>query len=60
MKRTTRTKTVSLDPAVLSKGLKNALRRGFKNSFSAYIAKRILEDDENLRRSDIEQKAASR
>jgi hypothetical protein len=59
MRRTTRTKTISLDPDVERKGLKQARRRGFKNSFSAYVAKLILEDAEAIVR-DIEQKAAAR
>jgi len=48
MRRTTRTKTISLDPDVERKGLKQARRRGFRNSFSAYVAKLILEDAEAI------------
>jgi predicted CopG family antitoxin len=44
MRRTTKTKTISLDPDVEKKGIKLAKKRGFKNSFSAYIAK-LIEDD---------------
>jgi hypothetical protein len=50
MRRTTRTKTISLDPDVERKGLKQARRRGFRNSFSAYVAKLILEDAEAIAR----------
>lgn len=52
MPRTTRTKTISLDPDVERKGVKQARRRGFKNSFSAYVAKLIVEDADELRRLD--------
>jgi len=47
-KRTTITKTISLNPSVQRKGEKLAARRGFGNSFSAYIAKLILEDAARL------------
>jgi hypothetical protein len=50
MRRTTRTKTISLDPDIERKGLKQARRRGFRNSFSAYVAKLILEDSEAIAR----------
>jgi hypothetical protein len=60
MRRTTKTKTISLDPDTERQGLKQAQRRGFKNSFSAYVAKLILEDADVLDRIDIKQKAASR
>ncbi len=52
MPRTTKTKTISLDPEITRKGLKQAQRRGFKNSFSAYVAKLILEDADVLNRLD--------
>lgn len=48
MKRGTKTKTISLLPSVLAKGLKAAKKRGFGNSFSAYVAKRIEEDDAQI------------
>jgi hypothetical protein len=50
MQRTTRTKTISLDPDIERKGLKQARQRGFRNSFSAYVAKLILEDAEVIAR----------
>jgi hypothetical protein len=60
MRRTTRTKTISLDPDVERKGLRQARRRGFKNSFSAYVAKLIVEDADVLRRLDAENGSAQR
>jgi hypothetical protein len=60
MARTTRTKTISLDPDVERKGVKQARRRGFKNSFSAYVAKLIVEDADELRRLDADGVSAQR
>lgn len=48
MARTTTQKTISLEPAVLRKGLARARARGFKKSFSAYVAQRIEEDEKQL------------
>jgi hypothetical protein len=45
MARSTKQKTISLDKETLARGLRNAAVRGFKNSFSAYLAKRIVEDE---------------
>jgi hypothetical protein len=47
-KRTTVTKTISLNPSIQRQGEKLAAQRGFRNSFSAYIAKLILEDAARL------------
>lgn len=44
--RTTSRLTISLDPDILEMLERNAVRRGFKHSLSAYIAKLIEEDDE--------------
>jgi hypothetical protein len=52
MPRATKTKTISLEPDVRNKGIKSARRRGFRNSFSAYIAKLILDDAELIRREE--------
>jgi hypothetical protein len=48
MARTTEQRTISLEPATLRKGFKRAKERGFKQSFSAYVAKLINEDDAAL------------
>lgn len=49
MARATTTKTISLEPEVLRKGRRLAKLRGFTNSYSAYIAKLIEDDDRALR-----------
>lgn len=48
MPRATKTKSISLDPVTLGKGVRLAKKRGFKNSFSALVAKLIEEDDARL------------
>jgi hypothetical protein len=50
MARGTKTKTISLEPEIQRKGMKQAQIRGFRNSFSAYVAKLILDDAEVLHR----------
>lgn len=50
MARSTKTKTISLDPSVQRLGVKTARIRGFRNSFSAYVAKLITDDAEAIRR----------
>jgi hypothetical protein len=53
MGRATKTKTISLEAKTLRKGIRLAEKRGFKNSFSAYIADRIEADDRALNGSEI-------
>lgn len=48
MSRTTKQRSISLDPAILKKGLLRAKQRGFGKSFSAYVNRRIEEDNEEL------------
>lgn len=52
MARTTQTKTISLDPEVIRKAEDLAKRRGFKNSFSAYVALLIDRDDEQIKKEE--------
>lgn len=46
--RTTKQRSISLDPSVLRKGLVRAKQRGFGKSFSSYVNRLIEEDDQKL------------
>ena len=48
MPRTTKQRSISLDPGVVRKGLARAKQRGFGKSFSAYVNRLIEEDDLRL------------
>ena len=50
MARKTKGKTISLDEPTRKKGERQARRRGFNHSYSAYVAFLIERDDEQLRR----------
>jgi len=48
MARTTKQRSISLDPSVVRRGLARAKQRGFGKSFSAYVNRLIEEDDQRL------------